>query len=202
MWRPSPCSSRPISNRDCSWRPSRRSRAPSGWQFSQQETVELLLLRAQVLRSIGLADKAATLLQEKGQFLPEPRAQGQGGAGAGGMLDRATATSKRPARRSATRSRWSSRDRWPSRSAASWLARVCGWDRRARLSRSARSCWSMHAAAEKAADSRPAGRGLSKTGTIRSSHGRRAGPHTTARRTRTRSERCRASTPPMTAINE
>jgi len=42
------------------------------WQLSQQETVELLLLRAQALRSIGLTDRAITLLAEKGAFLPSP----------------------------------------------------------------------------------------------------------------------------------
>jgi tetratricopeptide (TPR) repeat protein len=47
----------------------------SGWQLSQQESIELLLLRAQVLRSIGLTDKAVALLQEKGQFLPSPELQ-------------------------------------------------------------------------------------------------------------------------------
>lgn len=44
----------------------------NGWQLSQQESIELLLLRSQVLRLIGLTDKAASLLQEKGQFLPNP----------------------------------------------------------------------------------------------------------------------------------
>lgn len=49
----------------------------NGWQLSQQESIELLLLRAQVLRSIGLTDKAASLLQEKGQFLPSPDLKGR-----------------------------------------------------------------------------------------------------------------------------
>ena len=49
----------------------------SGWQLSQQEAVELLLLRAQVLRSIGLVDKAIAALQEKGQFLPSPELKGK-----------------------------------------------------------------------------------------------------------------------------
>ncbi len=49
----------------------------SGWQLSQQESIELLLLRAQVFRSIGLTDKAVALLQEKGQFLPSPDLQGR-----------------------------------------------------------------------------------------------------------------------------
>ncbi len=42
------------------------------WQLSQQETVELLLLRTQALRSIGLTDRAIALLAEKGAFLPSP----------------------------------------------------------------------------------------------------------------------------------
>lgn len=49
----------------------------SGWQLSQQENVELLLLRVQVLRSIGLTDKAIALLQEKAQFLPSPEFKGR-----------------------------------------------------------------------------------------------------------------------------
>jgi len=47
------------------------------WQLSQQETIELLLLRAQVLRSIGLIDKAVAILGEKVQFLPSPALKGQ-----------------------------------------------------------------------------------------------------------------------------
>ncbi len=43
-----------------------------GWQLSQQEAVELALLRAQALRSIGLAEKAIGPLQEKSQYLPHP----------------------------------------------------------------------------------------------------------------------------------
>jgi tetratricopeptide (TPR) repeat protein len=49
----------------------------SGWQLSQQEAIELLLLRAQVLRSIGLVDKAIAALLEKGQFLPSPELKGK-----------------------------------------------------------------------------------------------------------------------------
>lgn len=44
----------------------------SGWQLSQHESIELLLLRAQVLRSIGLAHRALALLRERGQFAPSP----------------------------------------------------------------------------------------------------------------------------------
>jgi len=43
-----------------------------GWQLSQQEMIELLLLRTRVLRSIGLMEKAIALLDEKGQFLSSP----------------------------------------------------------------------------------------------------------------------------------
>jgi tetratricopeptide (TPR) repeat protein len=46
-----------------------------GWQLSQQEAVELALLRVQALRSIGLADSALGLLQEKSQYLPNPELQ-------------------------------------------------------------------------------------------------------------------------------
>jgi tetratricopeptide (TPR) repeat protein len=49
----------------------------SGWQLSQQESIELLLLRVQVLRSIGLTDKAISLLQEKGQFLLNAELKGR-----------------------------------------------------------------------------------------------------------------------------
>lgn len=48
-----------------------------GWQLSQQETIELLLLRAQVLRAIGLAEKAVVLLDEKSQFLPNRELKGK-----------------------------------------------------------------------------------------------------------------------------
>jgi len=47
------------------------------WQLSQQETIDLLLLRAQVLRSIGLTDKAIAILGEKAQFLPSPELKGK-----------------------------------------------------------------------------------------------------------------------------
>jgi len=47
-----------------------------GWQLSQQETIELLLLRAQVLRSIGLAEKAIGALAQKSPFLPSPELKG------------------------------------------------------------------------------------------------------------------------------
>jgi len=47
------------------------------WQLSQQETIELLLLRAHVLRSIGLVDKAIAILGEKAQFLPSPELKGK-----------------------------------------------------------------------------------------------------------------------------
>jgi len=47
------------------------------WQLSQQETIELLLLRARILRTIGLVDKAVSLLEEKGAFLPSPELKGK-----------------------------------------------------------------------------------------------------------------------------
>ena len=47
----------------------------SGWQLSQQEAVELAILRAKALRAIGLADKAIAMLEEKSQYLPSPELQ-------------------------------------------------------------------------------------------------------------------------------
>jgi tetratricopeptide (TPR) repeat protein len=47
------------------------------WQLSQQETIELLVLRARILRSIGLIDKAIALLGEKAQFLSNPELKGK-----------------------------------------------------------------------------------------------------------------------------
>jgi tetratricopeptide (TPR) repeat protein len=47
------------------------------WQLSQQETIELVLLRARILRYMGLIDRAITVLQEKGQFLPNPELRGK-----------------------------------------------------------------------------------------------------------------------------
>jgi tetratricopeptide (TPR) repeat protein len=47
------------------------------WQLSQQETIELLLLRARILRSMGLMNKAITLLEEKSRFLPNPELKGR-----------------------------------------------------------------------------------------------------------------------------
>jgi len=51
--------------------------ATAGWQLSQQEAVELALLRARTLRAVGLADKAATLLEEKSQYLSSPELHAQ-----------------------------------------------------------------------------------------------------------------------------
>jgi tetratricopeptide (TPR) repeat protein len=46
------------------------------WQLSQQETVDLLLLRARALRAIGLAEKAITVLADKSSILPSPELKG------------------------------------------------------------------------------------------------------------------------------
>jgi tetratricopeptide (TPR) repeat protein len=46
------------------------------WQLSQQEMVELLLLRARALRSIGLVDQAIAALVEKSSILPSPELKG------------------------------------------------------------------------------------------------------------------------------
>jgi tetratricopeptide (TPR) repeat protein len=48
-----------------------------GWQLSQQEAVELMLLHAQAFRAIGLTDKAIVLLEEKSRYLPSPELQAQ-----------------------------------------------------------------------------------------------------------------------------
>lgn len=42
------------------------------WQLSQQESVELRLLRARLLRTIGLLDKAVAVLADQIPFLPNP----------------------------------------------------------------------------------------------------------------------------------
>jgi len=46
------------------------------WQLSQQESVELLLLRARALRAIGLAERAIPALTEKSSLLPSPDLRG------------------------------------------------------------------------------------------------------------------------------
>ncbi len=46
------------------------------WQLSQQEMVELLLLRARALRSIGLVEKAIAALMGKSSILPSPELKG------------------------------------------------------------------------------------------------------------------------------
>ncbi len=47
------------------------------WQLSQQEMIELLLLRARILRAMGLVDKAILVLRERSQFLPNPELKGK-----------------------------------------------------------------------------------------------------------------------------
>ncbi len=47
------------------------------WQLSQQEMIELLVLRAHILRAMGLVDKAIALLADKNQFLPSPELKGR-----------------------------------------------------------------------------------------------------------------------------
>jgi tetratricopeptide (TPR) repeat protein len=42
------------------------------WQLSQQESVELRLLRARLLRTIGLLDKAVAVLADQMLFIPNP----------------------------------------------------------------------------------------------------------------------------------
>ena len=39
------------------------------WQFSQKESVEMLLLKAEVLRSMGLSDKAIVVLGDRAEYL-------------------------------------------------------------------------------------------------------------------------------------
>jgi tetratricopeptide (TPR) repeat protein len=44
----------------------------SAWQFSQRESVEVLLLRARIFRSMGLVDKAMAVLADRADYLPDP----------------------------------------------------------------------------------------------------------------------------------
>ncbi len=43
------------------------------WQFSQTESVELLLLKSRIFRAIGLLDKALAALRDRAQYLPDPK---------------------------------------------------------------------------------------------------------------------------------
>lgn len=43
------------------------------WQLPQKESLEILLLKASVLRSMGLVDKAITTLGDRVQYLPDPQ---------------------------------------------------------------------------------------------------------------------------------
>jgi len=43
------------------------------WQFSQKEFTEILLLKAKVLRSMGLVDKAVAVLGDRAQYIPDPQ---------------------------------------------------------------------------------------------------------------------------------
>jgi tetratricopeptide (TPR) repeat protein len=42
------------------------------WQFSQRESIEVLLLKARIFRSMGLVDKAMALLADRAEYLPDP----------------------------------------------------------------------------------------------------------------------------------
>jgi tetratricopeptide (TPR) repeat protein len=42
------------------------------WQFSQRESVEVLLLKARIFRSMGLVDKAMAVLADRADYLPDP----------------------------------------------------------------------------------------------------------------------------------
>ncbi len=43
------------------------------WQFSQKESVDVLLLKASILRSMGLFDKAILVLRDRAEYLPDPQ---------------------------------------------------------------------------------------------------------------------------------
>lgn len=46
--------------------------APS-WQFSQDESIEILLLKSKILKEMGLVDKAIAALGDRAQYLPDPQ---------------------------------------------------------------------------------------------------------------------------------
>lgn len=43
------------------------------WQLSKSESVELLLLKSRIFRTIGLLDKAVAALRDRAQYLPDPQ---------------------------------------------------------------------------------------------------------------------------------
>ncbi len=42
------------------------------WQFSQRESIEVLLLKARIFRSMGLFNKAMAVLADRAEYLPDP----------------------------------------------------------------------------------------------------------------------------------
>jgi tetratricopeptide (TPR) repeat protein len=47
------------------------------WPFSQRQVVRLLLLKSNILREIGLAEKAISTLAERAQYITDPRSKAQ-----------------------------------------------------------------------------------------------------------------------------
>jgi len=43
------------------------------WQFSQEESIELLRTKSKVLRTMGLADKAISVLGDRAEYVPDPQ---------------------------------------------------------------------------------------------------------------------------------
>jgi len=43
------------------------------WQFSQKESIEILLTKSKILRTMGLVDKAITVLGDKAEYIPDPQ---------------------------------------------------------------------------------------------------------------------------------
>jgi len=45
------------------------------WQLSQKESIEILLLKSEILRTIGLADKAIAALRDRNEYTTEPQSK-------------------------------------------------------------------------------------------------------------------------------
>jgi len=43
------------------------------WQFTQKESTEILLVRSKILRTMGLVDKAISVLGDRAEYIPDPQ---------------------------------------------------------------------------------------------------------------------------------
>jgi len=43
------------------------------WQFTQKESIEILLVRSKILRTMGLVDKAISVLGDRAEYIPDPQ---------------------------------------------------------------------------------------------------------------------------------